>query len=86
VIENGIPDYVFDVWYGLIAPARTPRAIIGKLNTEINKALKNPQLVQRFAGAGLDAAGGTPEAFERLIRSETPRWRKVALAANIKVE
>ena len=86
VIENGIPDYVFDVWYGLLAPARTPRAIIGKLNAEINKALKNPQLVQRFAGAGLDAAGGTPEAFEKLIRSEIPRWRKVALAANIKVE
>jgi tripartite-type tricarboxylate transporter receptor subunit TctC len=86
VIESGIPDYVFDVWYGLLAPAKTPRTIVGKLNTEINKALKNPQLTQRFAAAGLDVAGGTAEAFERLIRSEIPRWRKVALAANIKVE
>ncbi len=86
VIESGIPGYVFDVWYGLLAPARTPRAIIGRLNAEINKSLKNPSLVQRFAAAGLDTSGGTPEAFEKLIRSEIPRWRKVAAAANIKVD
>jgi tripartite-type tricarboxylate transporter receptor subunit TctC len=70
----------------MLAPAKTPRAIVNKLNAEINKALKNPQVVQRFAAAGLDAGGGSPEAFEKLIRSEIPRWRKVAAAANIKVE
>lgn len=86
VIESGIPGYVFDVWYGLLAPAKTPRAIIGRLNIEINKSLKNPPLIQRFAAAGLDTAGGTPEAFEKLIRSEIPKWRKVVAAANIKVE
>lgn len=86
VIESGIPGYVFDVWYGMLAPAKTPRAIVVKLNAEINRALRNPTLVQRFAAAGLDAAGGTPEAFEQLIRSEIPKWRKVAAAANIKVD
>ena len=86
VIESGIPGYVFDVWYGMLAPAKTPRVIVAKLNTEINRALKNPTLVQRFATAGLDAAGGTPEAFERLIKSEIPKWRKVVAAANIKVD
>lgn len=86
VIESGIPGYVFDVWYGMLAPGKTPRAIVNRLNAEMNKALKNPQLIQRFAAAGLDAAGGTPEAFEKLIRSEIPRWRKVAAAANIKVD
>lgn len=86
VIEGGIPGYVFDVWYGMLAPAKTPRGIVAKLNTEINRALKNPVLGQRFAAAGLDPAGGTPEAFDKLIRSEIPKWRKVVAAANIKVE
>ena len=70
----------------MLAPAKTPRVIVTRLNTEINRALKNPTLVQRFAAAGLDAAGGTPEAFEKLIRSEIPKWRKVVAAANIKVD
>ena len=86
VIESGIPGYVFDVWYGMLAPAKTPRTIVTKLNAEINRALKNPALVQRFAAAGLDTAGGTPEAFEKLIRGEIPKWRKVVAAANIKVD
>jgi tripartite-type tricarboxylate transporter receptor subunit TctC len=77
---------VFDVWYGMLAPAKLPRGIVAKLNTEINRALKNPVLGQRFAAAGLDPAGGTPEAFDKLIRSEIPKWRKVVAAANIKVE
>ena len=86
VIESGIPGYVFDVWYGMLLPAKTPRAVVTRLNTEINRALKNPLLAQRFAAAGLDTAGGTSEAFEKLIRSEIPKWRKVVAAANIKVE
>ena len=86
VIESGLPGYVFDVWYGMLAPAKTPRTIVIRLNSEINRALKNPVVVQRFAAAGLDASGSTPEAFEKLIRSEIPKWRKVVAAANIKVD
>lgn len=85
-MESGIPGYVFDVWYGMLLPAKAPRAVVTRLNTEINRALKNPLLAQRFTAAGLDTAGGTPEAFEKLIRSEIPKWRKVVAAANIKVE
>jgi tripartite-type tricarboxylate transporter receptor subunit TctC len=86
VIESGIPGYVFDVWYGMLLPAQAPRAIVTRLNTEINRALKNPLLVQRFAAAGLDPAGSTPEALASLISREIPKWRKVVAAANIKVE
>ena len=86
VIESGIAGYVFDVWYGLLLPAKTSRPIVTRLNTEINRALKNPVLVQRFAAAGLETTGGTPQAFELLIRSEIPKWRKVVTAANIKVD
>ncbi len=86
VSESGIPGYVFDVWYAMLAPAKSPNAIVALLNTEINRALKNPQLAQRFAAAGLEPLGSTPEALDKLIRSEIPKWRKVVAAANIKVE
>ena len=86
VIESGIPGYVFDVWYGMLLPGRTPAAIVNKLNTEMNRALKNPTLAQRFAAAGLDAAGNSSEEFRKQIREEIVKWRKVVTAANIKVE
>ena len=86
VIESGIAGYVFDVWYGMLAPGKTPRVVVGKLNAEINKALRNPAVIQRFSAAGLDTVGGTTEAFEKLIKSEIPKWRKVVAAANIKVD
>ena len=86
VIESGIPGYVFDVWYGMLLPVRTPAAIVNKLNTEMNRALKNPSVAQRFAAAGLDVAGSSPEEFRKQIREEIVKWRKVVAAANIKVE
>lgn len=86
VSESGVAGYVFDVWYAMLSPAKTSGAIVTRLNTEINRALKNPQLAQRFAGAGLEPLGSTPEALDALIRSEIPKWRKVVAAANIKVE
>jgi len=86
VMESGVPGYVFDVWYGMLLPGRAPSAIVNKLNAEINRALKSPALVQRFAAAGLDAAGNKPEEFSRQIREEVAKWRKVVAAANIKVD
>jgi tripartite-type tricarboxylate transporter receptor subunit TctC len=86
VMESGVPGYVFDVWYGLLLPGRAPPAIVNKLNTEINRALKSPALVQRFAAAGLDAAGNKPDEFSKQIREEVAKWRKVVAAANIKVD
>lgn len=86
VAESGVPGYVFDVWYGMLFPAKTPAPIVAKLNSEINRALKSPALVPRFVAAGLDPSGTSSEAFEKLIRSEVSKWRKVVAAANIKVE
>ena len=86
VIESGIPGYVFDVWYGMLLPGRTPPAIVNKLNVEMNRALKNPALMQRFAAAGLDAAGNKPDEFSRQIHEEVAKWRKVVAAANIKLD
>lgn len=86
VAESGVPGYAFDVWYGMLFPAGTPRAIVGKVNGAINRALKSPALTQRFAGVGVEPAGTTAEAFAEMIRSEIAKWRKVVEAANIRIE
>ena len=86
VAESGVPGYEFDVWYGMLFPAGTPHAIVGKANAEINRVLKSPALAQRFAAVGLEPVGNTPEEFAKMIRSEMVKWRKVVEAAKIRVE
>jgi tripartite-type tricarboxylate transporter receptor subunit TctC len=86
VAESAVPGYAFDVWYGMLFPAGTSRAIVGKVNTDINRALTSPALAQRFAVVGVEPAGSTAEAFDKMIRSEIMRWQKVVQAAKTKVE
>ncbi|MBI4192658.1 MAG: tripartite tricarboxylate transporter substrate binding protein [Betaproteobacteria bacterium] len=86
VAESGVPGYEFDVWYGMLFPAGTPRAIVGKANAEINRVLRSPALTQRFAAVGLEPAGNTPEEFAKMIRSEIVKWHKVVESAKIRVE
>jgi len=85
-VAESVPGYEFDVWYGMLFPAGTPRAIVGKANAGINGVLKSPLLAQRFAAVGLEPAGNTPEEFTKMIRSEIVKWRKVVAAAKIRVE
>ncbi len=86
VAEAGVPGYAFDVWYGMLFPAGTPRAILGKANAEINRALKSPALGQRFAAVGLEPVGTTPEEFSKHLRSEIEKWRKVVETSKIRIE
>jgi tripartite-type tricarboxylate transporter receptor subunit TctC len=86
VAESGVAGYAFDVWYGMLFPSGTPRAIVGKTNTEINRALKSASLAQRFAAVGLEPAGTAPDEFARIIRAEIIKWRKVVESAKIRVE
>jgi tripartite-type tricarboxylate transporter receptor subunit TctC len=86
VAESGVPGYDFDVWYGMLFPAGTPRARVRKVNADINSALVSPALAQRFTTLGLEAAGTTPEEFAAILRSEIAKWRKVVKEANIRVE
>jgi len=86
VAESGVPGYAFDVWYGLVFPGGTPRAIVTKANAEVVRLLKSPEVSSRFAGAGVEPQTNTPEAFAELIRSEVVTWSKVVKAANIRVE
>ena len=85
VAESGVPGYDFDVWYGMLYPAGTPRAIVEKANLEINRALKSPALLERFSALGLEPAGNTADEFRRLIASEIEKWNKVVAAANIRI-
>jgi tripartite-type tricarboxylate transporter receptor subunit TctC len=84
--EAGLPKVTGSVWYGLVMPAGTPKAIITRVNAESNRALALPEIKERLSAIGIDAAGGTPEAFGRYIQEEIARWGPVVRAAGIKPE
>jgi tripartite-type tricarboxylate transporter receptor subunit TctC len=83
IAEAGVPGYEFSTWYGVLAPAKTPKPVIARLNAAVVKALKDPSLREKLLATGLDPQPSTPEEVARLIRSETARWRKVIEQAGI---
>ena len=86
VIESGLRDFEVTSWFGLFAPAGTPRAVIDRLNREAVAALALPDVKQKMAGHGVEAASSTPEALAQLLASEIERWGKVIREAGIKAE
>ena len=86
VAESGFPGYEALAWYGILAPAATPPEVIARLNAEIGTALRAPDLRERLASIGVDAAPSTPAQLEVLIHEETELWAKVIEAAGIKAE
>ncbi len=84
--ESGYKGFDAVTWFGLLAPAGTPKDVIAKLNAEFNKALKQPELNKRLSDEGADPAGGTPEQFAALIKEEIPRWGKVVKESGAKVD
>jgi len=86
VAENGLPGYAFDVWYGVFAAAKTPRPLLGRINGDINVALRDPETVKRFAASGVDLIGGSVEEANRYLQAEMAKWAKVIREAGIKAE
>ncbi len=86
VAEAGLPGYQHSVWNGLLAPARTPAAVISKLANEIAAVMKTPAVRERFAADGVEAGGITPQELDALIRAEIPKWAAVVRQAGIKPE
>ena len=86
ISEAGVPGFDANNWYGLVAPARTPRAIIDRLNAEVTKVLKMPEVRTALFNQGLDPAPGTPEQFGAYIRSERIKWAKVIRASGARAE
>ena len=86
IAEAGVPGFRADAVLGLLAPARTPRAIVETLNAEVHKTMRLPGAVDAMRGMGVDIALSTPEEFGRLIESEMQRWGRVIRALNLKVQ
>lgn len=86
VAESGVPGYEVATFYGLSAPAKTPRAIIDRLNSEAVRALNSPDVRERLQGLGADPVGNTPEQYTAFIQNEIAKWDKVIKAAGIKGE
>ncbi len=83
VAESGVPGYAATSWNAIAAPAKTPRAVIDRLNREINAALKAPEVVEKLAAQGVTARGGTPEDMRRLVAADVDKWRRVIEQAKI---
>ena len=84
--QLGLPDFETTQWYGIIAPAGTPREVVMKLNAEINKALRSSHVTQRYASDNLTVSIGSPEDFAAFIRKEQARWEKVVKQSGMKIE
>ena len=81
VAEAGMPWFKVDTWYGILAPAATPREIINRLNAELAKVLNDPATKKMLSQRGTDPLTSTPDEFARFIRSEAERWGKVVRAS-----
>jgi tripartite-type tricarboxylate transporter receptor subunit TctC len=84
--EAGLPDYISYNWQGVVLPAKTPQAIVTKLNRVFNEILKDPDVAKAITDVASQAEGGTPEAFGKFIQSERVKWAAVIKAANIAKE
>ena len=86
VAEAGVPGYDSTQWYGVLAPAGTPREIVARLHDAVVRALRDPEVGRRLAADGAEAVGSRPEEFAAFIKSEGEKWARVAAAAGIKPE
>ena len=86
VAEAALPGYAMPVWYGLMAPAGTPREAIALLNKEIERVLKEPDIRERFTTLGVAPTGGSPEAFGAFIQKEVAKFTKLVADTGMKVE
>lgn len=84
IAESGVPGYEVTGWYGMAAPARTPRPVIEKLNATINRVL--PELRDRYTSLGMDLGGGTADAFGEHLKNERDKWARVVKLSGAKVE
>ena len=86
IAESGLPGYRFEYWYGMLAPAKTPRAIVEKLNREITDIMKSEDLRSRWIALGVEPVPMTPQEFDKWIRDDIATSTRLARAANIKAD
>ena len=86
IAEAGLPAYEASSWFGLHAPARTPRDIVNKIYGTVSKALQSKEMAERLSSQGAEAVGNTPEAFNEFVREEIQTWAKVVKASGARVD
>ena len=86
VAEAGVPGYEMAAWFGVLAPAGTPRPVVTTLHREMANTLKQPEVRERFAKLGAEPVGSSPEEFDALIKSEIAKWGKVVKEAGLKAD
>ena len=86
IAESGLPGFSATGWYGVMAPVATPKDIVARLNAEITRTLRSPDVSERLNSMAAEPTPGTPEQFGALIRSEIEKWAKVVKATNMKAE
>ena len=84
VAQAGLPDYEVSVWWGLVAPAKTPPEIVRQLNAETDKALADPAIANKLGELGVVVTPGTPDQFAAFIKSQTELWSDVVKSSGIK--
>ena len=87
VVELGYPNLVITAWFGLVMPRQTPKSIVERVNSEVMRALRSPEMIEKMAHMGVDAPKqNSPEDFGQLLKEEMARWKKVVKDASIVVE
>jgi tripartite-type tricarboxylate transporter receptor subunit TctC len=86
IAESGLPGYELSGWYAVFVPAKTPRPIVDRLNAELVKALKQPDVRARFAQIGAEPVGSSPQELANTLKTETVRWARVVRERNIKAD
>jgi tripartite-type tricarboxylate transporter receptor subunit TctC len=86
IAESGLPGFESWNWFGVFGPANTPRAVVERVNHEMNRIIKDPAVRERFAQLGFESTGGSPAEFAAVVRSEAAKWSKVIHDANVKPE
>jgi len=86
IAESGYQGFEAVTWFGLLGPANLPKDRVAKLNADINKALKDPELKKKLDAQGADVLGGTPEQFARLIRDDIGRWGAIVRESGAKID
>lgn len=85
-METGLADYEVTAWFGIFAPAGTPRAVIERLASEFGKALRSPEVARRLEGLGAEPLAGSPDQFAQFVSAEFEKWGRVIRTAKIRAE
>jgi tripartite-type tricarboxylate transporter receptor subunit TctC len=85
-IAETLPGFAAVTWFAIVAPAKTPSAIVDKINTDVNAALRDPEIVKRLADLSADPVGGTPQSTASFFQDEAGRWKTVITTAHVTVE